>query len=50
MLLNETYTLSNGLAIPKIGLGTWLIPDNEVADADAEEHGSTYDDSTEMHI
>ena len=33
MIRNETYTLSNGLAIPKIGLGTWLIPDNEVAAA-----------------
>lgn len=33
MDLNETYTLSNGLAIPKVGLGTWLIPDNEVATA-----------------
>jgi len=32
MILQETYTLSNGLAIPKIGLGTWIIPDNEVAD------------------
>ena len=28
MILNETYTLSNGLTIPKVGLGTWLIPDN----------------------
>ena len=33
MILNETYTLSNGLEIPKLGLGTWLIPDNEVASA-----------------
>lgn len=33
MILNETYTLSNGLAIPKLGLGTWLIPDDEVAAA-----------------
>ena len=33
MTLNETYTLSNGLAIPKVGLGTWLIPDQEVAAA-----------------
>lgn len=33
MILDETYTLSNGLAIPKLGLGTWLIPDNEVASA-----------------
>ncbi len=33
MIHDETYTLSNGLAIPKLGLGTWLIPDNEVASA-----------------
>ena len=33
MVLNETYTLSNGLSIPKVGLGTWLIPDEEVASA-----------------
>jgi diketogulonate reductase-like aldo/keto reductase len=33
MILEETYTLSNGLAIPKVGLGTWLIPDNEAAAA-----------------
>ena len=33
MILNKTYTLSNGLAIPKVGLGTWLIPDSEVASA-----------------
>ena len=33
MILQETYTLSNGVRIPKLGLGTWLIPDNEAADA-----------------
>lgn len=31
MVLNENYTLSNGVKIPKIGLGTWLIPDGEAA-------------------
>ncbi|ACD95159.1 aldo/keto reductase [Trichlorobacter lovleyi] len=25
MILQETYTLSNGVEIPKLGLGTWLI-------------------------
>ncbi len=25
MMLQETYTLSNGVEIPKLGLGTWLI-------------------------
>lgn len=33
MVLNENYTLSNGAKIPKIGLGTWLIPDGEAAQA-----------------
>ena len=33
MILQETFTLSNGVAIPKLGLGTWLIPDDEVAAA-----------------
>lgn len=33
MILQETYTLSNGVRIPKLGLGTWLIPDNEAAGA-----------------
>lgn len=33
MILNETFTLANGVAIPKIGLGTWFIEDNNVAGA-----------------
>lgn len=32
MILNETYTLSNEVKIPKIGLGTWLIPNDKVVD------------------
>jgi len=32
-ILDETYTLSNGVAIPKLGLGTWFIDDDEAADA-----------------
>ncbi|MGO4433923.1 aldo/keto reductase [Paenarthrobacter sp. RAF9] len=32
-ILNETYTLSNGVEIPKLGLGTWFIDDDKVADA-----------------
>jgi len=31
MVLEETFTLSNGVEIPKLGLGTWLIPDEEAA-------------------
>ena len=33
MILNETYTLSNGVEIPKLGLGTWFIDDDKAADA-----------------
>ena len=32
-ILNETYTLSNGVKIPKLGLGTWFIDDDKAADA-----------------
>ena len=32
MILNETYTLSNGVEIPKLGLGTWFIPDDKAAE------------------
>ncbi|MBS0521184.1 MAG: aldo/keto reductase [Proteobacteria bacterium] len=31
MILEETFALSNGVTIPKLGLGTWLVPDDEVA-------------------
>ncbi|MFT0848251.1 aldo/keto reductase [Actinomycetaceae bacterium L2_0104] len=33
MILNETYTLSNGVDIPKLGLGTWFIDDDVAAQA-----------------
>lgn len=29
MILQDTYTLKNGIKVPKIGLGTWQIPDGE---------------------
>ena len=32
-ILNETYTLSNGVEIPKLGLGTWFIDDDKAASA-----------------
>ncbi|CAN5361714.1 aldo/keto reductase [soil metagenome] len=31
MIAQESYTLSNGVTIPKLGLGTWRIPDDQVA-------------------
>lgn len=32
-ILNESYTLSNGIEIPKLGLGTWFIDDDKAAGA-----------------
>jgi diketogulonate reductase-like aldo/keto reductase len=31
MILKETFTLSNGMTIPKLGLGTWMIEDSSAA-------------------
>lgn len=41
MILNERYTLANGVEIPKLGLGTWFIDDAMAAQAvrDAVELG-----------
>src|ERR1051325_3187202 len=33
MILNERYMLSNGVPIPKLGLGTWFIDDDNGAQA-----------------
>ena len=33
MILEERYTLNNGVEVPKLALGTWLIDDDKVADA-----------------
>lgn len=33
MILEETYTLSNGVEIPKLGLGTWFIDNGNAASA-----------------
>lgn len=32
-MYNETLTLNNGVKIPQLGLGTWFIDDDKVADA-----------------
>lgn len=29
MILKETYTLENGVEIPKLGLGTWMIENDK---------------------
>jgi diketogulonate reductase-like aldo/keto reductase len=33
MILEEKYKLSNGLEIPKLGLGTWFISNDAVIQA-----------------
>ncbi|MFF2650250.1 aldo/keto reductase [Streptomyces sp. NPDC058045] len=40
-ILNETYTLPNGVTIPRLGLGTWFIDDDKAPQAvrDAVEIG-----------
>lgn len=36
MILQENYKLSNGIKIPKLGLGTWFIANNDVAEVVVE--------------
>ena len=31
MIFNETFTLNNGVKIPKLALGTWFIDDDKTA-------------------
>lgn len=51
MILNETYSLSNGVTIPKLGLGTWMIPDDTVAQAvrDAVKIGYRHFDTAQAY-
>lgn len=49
MILEETYTLSNGVAIPKLGLGTWMITETaaEQAVKDAAKIGYRHIDTAQ---
>ncbi len=51
MILEETYTLSNGLEIPKLGLGTWFISDQDVVQAvkDAARIGYRHIDTAQAY-
>lgn len=51
MIINETYTLSNGVEIPKLGLGTWFISDNAVVQAvkDASRIGYRHIDTAQAY-
>jgi diketogulonate reductase-like aldo/keto reductase len=42
MILNETVTLSNGVAIPKLGFGTWMIPNDDAPRAVRDAIGIGY--------
>jgi diketogulonate reductase-like aldo/keto reductase len=51
MILNETYTLSNGVELPKLGLGTWFISDNDAGQAvkDAVQIGYRHIDTAQAY-
>lgn len=42
MILEEKYALTNGVKIPKFGLGTWFINDNDVVQAVKDATGLGY--------
>ncbi len=42
MILNQTSTLANGVAIPRLGFGTWMIPNDDAARAVGEAIGVGY--------
>ncbi|GAB1765561.1 hypothetical protein [Priestia megaterium] len=41
-MFNETYKLSNGVEIPLLGLGTWLLDDEQAAQAVRDAVSSGY--------
>ncbi len=51
MILEETYMLSNGVEIPKLGLGTWFISDEDVVQAvkDAARIGYRHIDTAQAY-
>lgn len=51
MILNENYQLSNGIEIPKLGLGTWFIEDKDAAQAvvDAVKAGYRHIDTAQAY-
>ncbi len=51
MILKEKYTLSNGIEIPKLGLGTWFISDENAGQAvkDAAKIGYRHIDTAQAY-
>ena len=52
MILKENYTLSNGVEIPKLGLGTWFISDTDSVQAvkDAVNLGYRHIDTAQAYM
>lgn len=52
MILKENYTLANGVEIPKLGLGTWFISDENAAQAvkDAVALGYRHIDTAQAYM
>ena len=50
-MLNETYTLSNKVEIPKLGLGTWMIDNADATKAviDAVNMGYRHIDTAQAY-
>jgi len=51
MILEENYSLSNGVEIPKLGLGTWFISNENVVQAvkDAAKIGYRHIDTAQAY-
>jgi diketogulonate reductase-like aldo/keto reductase len=51
MILEENFTLSNGITIPKLGLGTWFISNDDVVQAvkDAARIGYRHIDTAQAY-
>jgi len=51
MITNKTYELANGIKIPKMGLGTWLLNDEQTAQAvkDAVKIGYRHIDTAQAY-
>lgn len=51
-MFNETFKLSNGIEIPKLGLGTWLLDDEQAAQAvrDAISLGYRHMDTAQAYM
>lgn len=52
MVVNETYTLANGVKIPKLGLGTWMIDNEAVVQVvkDALDSGYRHIDTAQAYL